>query len=120
MIKLGLLNSRMKDFYDIWLMIRRFDFNGYKLTEALKRTFEHRKTSLPVDRPLFAEEIYDEKSDRQMLWKAFLIKGQIKHVPEKLSATAKAIEEFLIKPLEALNKDIVFNGKWKVSEAWFT
>ncbi|MBU0477019.1 nucleotidyl transferase AbiEii/AbiGii toxin family protein [bacterium] len=120
MVKLGLLNSRMKDFHDIWLMMRQFDFNGSKLTEALKRTFEHRKTSLPVDRPLFAEEIYDEKSDRQMLWKAFLIKGQIKHAPEKLSVTAKAIEEFLIKPLEAINKDIVFNKKWKVSGQWFT
>ena len=39
MVKLGLLNSRMKDFYDIWLMLRQFDFDGSKLTEALKRTF---------------------------------------------------------------------------------
>ena len=108
----------MKDFYDIWLMMRQFDFNGSKLTEALKRTFEHRKTSLPVDRPLFAEEIYNEKSDRQMLWKAFLIKGQIKHAPEKLSATAKAIEEFLIKPLESIDKAKKFNHKWCASGHW--
>ena len=118
MVKLGLLNSRMKDFYDIWLMMRQFDFDGSKLTEALKRTFEHRKTSLPVDRPLFAEEIYDEKSDRQTLWKAFLKKGEIKHAPEKLSAMAREIEKFLIKPLVAINKDIGFNGKWKVSGQW--
>ena len=71
MVKLGLLNSRMKDFYDIWLMMRRFDFDGSKLSEALKRTFSHRKTILPEDRSLFAEEIYDDKSDRQMLWSAF-------------------------------------------------
>ena len=37
MVKLGLLNSRMKDFYDIWLMMRQFDFDGLKLVEALKR-----------------------------------------------------------------------------------
>ena len=72
MVKLGLLNSRMKDFYDIRLMMRQFDFNGSELAEALKRTFRHRKTYLPEHRPLFAEEIYDEKSDRQILWKAFL------------------------------------------------
>lgn len=48
MVKLGLLNSRMKDFYDIWLMMLRFDFDGLNLTEALKRTFEHRKTELPL------------------------------------------------------------------------
>ncbi|NQT29965.1 MAG: nucleotidyl transferase AbiEii/AbiGii toxin family protein, partial [Candidatus Saganbacteria bacterium] len=37
MVKLGLLNSRMKDFYDIWLMMRQFNFDGLKLVEALKR-----------------------------------------------------------------------------------
>ncbi len=118
MVKLGLLNSRMKDFYDIWLMMRQFDFNEMKLTEALKRTFEHRKTLPPEDKPLFAEEIYDGKSDRQMLWKAFLKKGDIKHVPERLSAVAKEIEEFLIKPLDAVKKARGFNEAWKAPGPW--
>jgi len=103
MVKLGLLNSRMKDFYDIWLMMRQFDFNDFKLAEALKRTFAHRKTSLPQNKPLFAPEIYDEKSDRQTLWKAFLKKGDIKHAPERLAAIAGEIEEFLDKTLHAIN-----------------
>ena len=64
MIKLGLLNSRMKDFFDIWLAMHQFDFNGLNLVGALKKTFNHRKTNLPKECPLFAEEIYDEKSDR--------------------------------------------------------
>jgi len=71
MVKLGLLNSRMKDFYDIWLMMRQFKFSGPKLVEALERTFEHRKTLLPEKSPFFTEEIYNENSDRQTLWKAF-------------------------------------------------
>ena len=74
MVKLGLLNSRMKDFCDIWLMMHQFSFDGLKLVKALKGTFGHRKTPLPEYKPLFAEEIYDEKSDRQALWKAFLKK----------------------------------------------
>ncbi len=118
MIKLGLLNSRMKDSYDIWLMIRQFNFNGSDLAEALKRTFEHRKTNLPAGKPLFAEEIYDEKSDRQTLWKAFLRKGNIKHAPEKLAITAKDIEDFLIKPLDAINKTQEFAGEWKAPGQW--
>ena len=118
MVKLGLLNSRMKDFYDIWLMMRQFDFDGLKLVEALKRTFRHRKTSLPQHKPLFAEEIYNEKSDRQMLWKAFLRKGDIKHAPEKLSNTAREIEKFLIKPLDAVNKTQEFEREWKASGPW--
>ena len=65
MVKLGLLNSRMKDFYDIRLMMRQFNFNGSKLTEALKRTFVHRKTEFPEDNKLFAEEIYDVLTARR-------------------------------------------------------
>ena len=118
MVKLGLLNSRMKDFYDIWLMIRQFNFNGSDLAEALKRTFEHRKTNLPAGKPLFAEEIYDEKSDRQTLWKAFLSKSNIKHAPEKLAIIAKEIEDFVIEPLGALNKGIEFSKEWKASGQW--
>jgi len=44
MVKLGVLNSRMKDFYDIWLLSRQFDFDGAKLTEAIRLTFEQRYT----------------------------------------------------------------------------
>ncbi len=118
MVKLGLLNSRMKDFYDIWIMMRRFDFDGLRLVEALKRTFKHRKTSLPQRKPLFAEEIYDEESDRQTLWKAFLKKTDIKHVPEKLGTTARDIEKFLIGLLDAIHKGQKFSKKWRAPGPW--
>lgn len=78
----------------------------------------HRKTSLPEDKPLFAEEIYDEKSDRQMLWKAFLQRSDIKHAPENLRTTARDIEKFLIKPLDAINKGQGFNKEWKALGPW--
>lgn len=118
MVKMGLLNSRMKDFYDIWIMMHQFDFNGEYLAKALKKTFKYRKTPLPQEGPMFAEEIYDEKSDRQTLWKAFLKKGDIKHAPEKLSTTAKEIEKFLIKPLDAIKKEHKFNKLWKAPGPW--
>ncbi len=118
MIKLGLLNSRMKDFYDIWIIIHRFDFNGSNLSEAIKKTFKHRRTDFPKECPIFAEEIYDEKSDRQILWNAFLKKGDIKNVPEKLAITAVEIERFLIKPMNAINKSQKFKGKWKAPGPW--
>jgi hypothetical protein len=118
MIKLGLLNSRMKDFYDIWLMMRQFEFKGANLVEAIKKTFRHRKTDVPQASPLFAEEIYDKKSDRQTLWTAFLRKGDIHHAPDKLSVTAQEIEKFLIEPIVAINKEIKFNKGWKSPSGW--
>jgi len=118
MVKLGLLNSRMKDFYDIWLMMRQFKFSGQKLVEALKRTFKHRKTPLPEKSPLFAEEIYDENSDQQTLWKAFLAKGEIQHAPEKLSIVAYNIEGFLIQPIQMIAKKEKLNKVWEATGKW--
>lgn len=120
MVKLGLLNSRMKDFYDIRLIMRRFDFDGARLAEALKRTFAHRKTAFPEGKKLFADDIYDEKSDRQTLWKAFLNKGDIIHAPQELSTVAKEIEQFLLKPLDAVKREQKFNGKWAAPGPWAT
>lgn len=118
MVKLGLLNSRMKDFFDIWLTMHQFDFNGANLAGALKKTFDHRKADLPKARPLFAEEIYDERSDRQTLWKAFLRKGDITNAPDKLGTIAEEIEDFLAEPLDALNKGSEFTKEWKSSGPW--
>jgi hypothetical protein len=117
-VQLGALNSRMKDFYDIWLLMRQFDFQGASLSGAIKRTFKHRKTDLPQAQRIFAEEIYDEKSDRQILWKAFLTKGGIKHAPDKLVNTAKEIEKFFVGLISALNKGIEFNKEWKLAGYW--
>jgi len=118
MIKLGLLNSRMKDFYDIWLMTRQFEFKGANIASAIKKTFNNRKTDIPKKKPLFADEIYDEKSDRQTLWNAFLKKGDIQRAPKTLSETAKVIERFLIEPIEALNENIAFQKTWKQPRGW--
>lgn len=118
MIKLGLLNSRMKDFYDIWLMTRQFEFKGANIANAIKKTFNNRKTDIPNKKPLFADEIYDEKSDRQMLWGAFLKKGDIQHAPETLSATAKEIECFLVEPIMALNGNVALDKTWKSPKGW--
>ena len=111
MIKLGFLNSRMKDFYDIWLMMRHFEFQGTKLAEAVRKTFEHRKTDIPCGKPLFADEIYDKNWDRQILWTAFLRKDDIKHAPDTLSDMAKEIEKFLLEPVIAIKKGIKFSKK---------
>jgi predicted nucleotidyltransferase component of viral defense system len=104
MIKLGALNSRMKDFYDVWLLIQKHKFKESVLAEADKITFEHRKTHLPEGSKFFAEEIYDTGSDRQKLWKSFLNKGGIKTAPDMLADAAKKIEKFLFGPVGLIRK----------------
>ena len=53
MVKLGVLNSRMKDFYDIWILSRTFDFKGEILAEALEKTFENRNTPITLNAAIF-------------------------------------------------------------------
>jgi len=61
MVKLGILNSRMKDFYDIWLLSRQFDFDGAQLAKAIQLTFEQRGTTLAEDISAFESSFIAEK-----------------------------------------------------------
>ena len=51
MVKLGITNSRMKDFYDLWFLSRRFDFEGALLHKAIHATFARRQTVLSDELP---------------------------------------------------------------------
>lgn len=103
-IKLGSLNSRMKDFYDLWVMLRRFKFDAARLVLAISKTFNHRNTPIPRSLPLFHEEIYDANSDRQHLWKSFLIKEEIVKAPEELHMVAGEIEKFFIEHIKLIKR----------------
>ena len=48
MVKLGILNSRMKDFFDIWTLSREFSFDGSTLSKAVKTTFENAGHTCPA------------------------------------------------------------------------
>lgn len=62
MIYLAFSNSRMKDFYDLWILANRFEFKGPVLQESISRTFEHRKTDIPTDEPVaFSAQFAREK-----------------------------------------------------------
>jgi predicted nucleotidyltransferase component of viral defense system len=52
MVKLGMANSRMKDFYDLWVLAQRFEFESATLVAAIQATFETRRTTLPATSPL--------------------------------------------------------------------
>jgi len=68
MVALGPINSRMKDFYDIWLLSRQFSFDIEILVQAISATFERRHTVIP-ERPLFDTGF---AADKQPQWRAFL------------------------------------------------
>lgn len=70
MVFLGTLNSRMKDFYDIWILARQFDYEGPKLTRAVKATFLHRATEIESS-PVALTPGFAETQSARIGWTAF-------------------------------------------------
>ena len=92
MVKLGKLNSPMKDFYDIWLLSQRFNFTGPELAKAIRLTFERRGTELPAEGAVFTEPFI---KDKQVLWQRFRNRLQSHETPESFAAVAISVEKFL-------------------------
>jgi predicted nucleotidyltransferase component of viral defense system len=72
MVALGRANSRMKDFYDIWLLCRSFPFDDDRLARAIAATFERRETEIPTELPDALTPAFAEDSQKQRQWNAFL------------------------------------------------
>ena len=103
MIKLGEINSRMKDFYDIWSLSRQHSFTLSNLAGAITRTFANRHTELPETNP-FPTAFVDSK---QPQWQAFRKRLGQPHVPEAFSEIVAAVLEFLAPVIEKTAADPV-------------
>jgi predicted nucleotidyltransferase component of viral defense system len=71
MVALGRANSRMKDFYDIWLLSRTYDFEGDALARAIAATFARRKTPIPAEPPYALTRAFADDRAKQQQWASF-------------------------------------------------
>ena len=94
MVKLGVVNSRMKDFYDIWMLSRIFNFNGEILTEAIEKTFENRKTTLNRNSVIFDPSFGKDKA-RNVQWKGFIRKAKLDNAPDSFQDVIAELKIFL-------------------------
>jgi len=115
MVKLGMLNSRMKDFYDIWLLSRQFDFDGAKLAKAIRLTFEQRGTKLPSEIEAFTDTYIDTK---QTQWTAFWKRLQQEHVPAAFQEITSAVERFLVPLASTISAGNPKPTKWTAPGPW--
>jgi predicted nucleotidyltransferase component of viral defense system len=102
MIYLGRLNSRMKDFYDIWWMAQQLDFDGATLYEAIRQTLETRGTDVIQFDELRPEILENQSLEKQ--WSAFVRKSRIE-APASFAEILLPIEAFLAPLLSALKND---------------
>lgn len=115
MLKLGMLNSRMKDFYDIWLLSRQFDFDGPRLTEAIRLTFERRRTELPAEVDAFTESFIGAK---QTQWAAFRKRLGQKHVPVSFKEVAASVDCFLSPIIAVFSSGKQSPTNWTAPGPW--
>ena len=115
MVILGEVNSRMKDFYDLWLMATTMEFDLTSLKKAIVRTFEQRKTPLPDTLPLALTPQFCVQ--KRGLWNAFIRKNQLSGIPENLMNIIAVIEPFLA-PFRSNEKATRTKKSWKHKIGW--
>jgi hypothetical protein len=72
MVLLGRANTRLKDFYDIWVLSQSYDFDGDALAQALAVTFARRKTEIPAEPPDALTQAFANDPTKVQQWEAFV------------------------------------------------
>ena len=114
LIKLGDWNSRMKDFYDLWLLSRQYNFYSHQLSKAIELTFKNRGTSLKQEITAFKEEFISKK-ERE--WSFFLKRLNQEHSPS-LSDIIKSLNLFLLPIVKSLTVKESAPKYWKAPGPW--
>ena len=93
-VSLGMVNSRLKDYFDLQVLLVREELDEQVLAEAVRRTFAVRSTPLPQQVPLGLSSEFGEDPDKQAQWRAFLQRNELAEVP--LPAVVSQIREGLV------------------------
>jgi hypothetical protein len=112
LVTLGMANSRLKDFYDLWLIAETFEFEWSTLAKAVRQTFARRGTDFPKERPMGLSDAYAEVWDRQ--WRAFLGRERMAVAPPGLATVVGDLGRFLL-PLTWARDG---NWLWKPRAGW--
>jgi predicted nucleotidyltransferase component of viral defense system len=118
MVKFGLTNSRMKDFYDLLILARTFTFTGSVLRDAIAGTFKRRGTTIPATLPVALTEIFAKDEAKRKQWMAFRNRSGLTDKVGELAEVVAELAAFLSPPLEAAAMARDFPLSWKVSGSW--
>ena len=117
MVKLGMLNSRMKDFFDVWLLAHQFDFEGRILTAAIAQTFATRRTVVPAE-PIALTDAFAADTGKQSQWQSFIRRSRQQHAPDSLVDVVTTLAVFLRPITQALASSNVFEHLWRAPGPW--
>ena len=118
MVVLGMANSRMKDFYDLWTLARNHEYDGRSLSEALRATFARRRTAIPEDMPIGLSEEFGADGVKRVQWQAFMRKSGLAADRPELAAVIEVMREFLLPPMEAARDGRLLSSRWYPKHGW--
>lgn len=110
--------SRMKDFYDMWVLSRQFPFDGASLSAAIGATFARRSTPIPEGTPTALTDEFAADRAKRMQWTAFLKANRLTDAPADLSGLVHDLREFLLAPLRAASGNRAFPQSWQPGGSW--
>lgn len=113
----GLANSRLRDYYDLWLLPTLLSYAGSELSAALVATFDHRGTLLPREVPPGLSSVFFGDPARQAAWRSFLSTRRVA-APAELSEVCTAISNFIMPAAAAAAEDASFSLRWDPSSGW--
>jgi hypothetical protein len=116
MVELGMANTRLKDFFDLWAIANTFEFDGETLAEAFARTFDRRDTALPTSDPLALTSAFAERKQKE--WTAFLDRTDIVIASKSLPETQALIADFVLPPVLARARNEPFVRRWTPDDGW--
>ena len=118
MVTLGLGNSRMKDYYDVWTLSQEFDFDGQALSAAIHATFKRRRTGLPEDTPMGLSDDFAADSQKRLQWQGFIRRGRLAVAESHLATVVRAIRTFLAPAFTAASGTAKFDQHWTKGGPW--
>jgi len=118
MVMLGIANSRMKDFYDLYALASRFAFDGSILIKAVKATFRRRKTAVPGLVPMALTEEFVQDSTKRIQWNAFIRKSGMGASAPEFMEVLSVLRVFFLPVMEAASGRGASPGQWKARGPW--
>jgi predicted nucleotidyltransferase component of viral defense system len=119
MIDLGLGNSRMKDFFDIWFLSNNFEFDGSVLAQAVRATFDRRDTAVPLELPVALTPIFAADRGKQTQWSAFINRARPASSPVDLADVVDRLRKFLEPVLVAAREPAKATAaRWSPGRGW--
>jgi predicted nucleotidyltransferase component of viral defense system len=111
-------NSRMKDFFDLYVLARQFPFEGERLRSAIESTFVRRGTLISAEKPVGLTPAFSEDNIKKAQWSAFVKRQKLTEQELPLDTVIAGISEFLLPVMEAIRESKLWEARWEAGGPW--